>query len=359
MPASFTSTGTPTSARAVVERLLEGAPRPAGTQELDGGPLRTTLRLPVSDQTVVVKLFHPRVCIGEWARAAVRPDRALHEFRNLERAQERRLPVPAPLDAVRAGRLRSALILEDLGSVTPLDEVLAATRDPDPEMLRAAGRLLRRALDAGLDHRDLHLGNLVRCDHGGELFLLDLHRARFRDGPVELSPAGRESLFLSLPWPDQAPLRRALASDLDERGLDPGDWQALCTRHVQRRVLRCRRDSGAFVVDAAGRRRRDVRGFAPPREELLPLREATERFESAFLLEVHGIPTARALALRPEGAGMATVALESAAGFQAVSDDERLRKWAERLRTSSHQGIADRLVLLRDDKGRERVAIRA
>lgn len=343
------------SATELVASLLRGGPRPPGTQELDGGPLRTTLRLPVADQTVVAKLFHPRRDVGELLRTVLRPSRPRTEFRNLEIAGSRGLPVPAPLDVVRAGPLRSALILEDLGTVTPLDELANVAPEQSRGVLWAAGRLLRQALDAGLDHRDLHLGNLVRRDVGGELFLLDLHRARFRDGAVALSPSMRRSLFLSLPWPDQLPLREALATELDDRALDPHDWEALVTRHVHGRAARCRRSSGPFIVEGAHRRRRGGPHFAPPVSTELPRAQAVERFENAFLLEVHGIPTARALALEPLGTDRARVSLESTEGFQPVPPTQQIadeHPWLLRLRLTGHGELAARLQQLHNTDGR-------
>lgn len=57
---------------------------------------------------------------------------------------------------------------------------LAKTREPQKltEVAEAAGREARRMLDAGIMHRDLHLGNVL-VDRDGRPWLIDFDRCRF------------------------------------------------------------------------------------------------------------------------------------------------------------------------------------
>ena len=59
---------------------------------------------------------------------------------------------------------------------------------------RAAGRLLHRAFDAGVEHADLNLRNMLIA--GDRALLLDLDRAIIRDGPV--SDATRRRMIARL-----------------------------------------------------------------------------------------------------------------------------------------------------------------
>ncbi|MBK8978409.1 MAG: hypothetical protein IPM29_21115 [Planctomycetes bacterium] len=310
---------------------------------LDGGPVRTTVRARTPDgAALVVKLFHP-FDAGERVRALLRRPRAETERRNLDEARRRGLPVPSALGVLRLSPLRAALLLEDLGPATPLDVLVDTLTDRDERALlttlTAAGELLRNALQQGLEHRDLHLGNVVRLGDGS-LRLLDLHKARFRRGPRTAGAGEHRPLFLSLPWDDQRELRTALLAPL---GLPdaPDGAGALRDRDLARRFVRCRRSSGPFVVSPDGaRRRRDRAGMLPGSRSELPWPHAVARFERAFALEIRGIGAARGLGLAPTGDAHGTVELEDVAMLPAVTgaldarEARRLAAWRTRLEAS-------------------------
>ncbi len=115
------------------------------------------------------------------ARAGARREHSL-----LEALAEAGLPVPRPLGLARfpgGWEVR----MEAIPDARPLAEHL---RDPGtlpdrPRLARRLGRLLGRTHGVGLDHPDLHLGNVL-VDGSGHPWLLDLHKAKLR------SPLGAE-----------------------------------------------------------------------------------------------------------------------------------------------------------------------
>jgi tRNA A-37 threonylcarbamoyl transferase component Bud32 len=308
---------------------------------LDVGPLRGTYRIERSDPPTVLKVFRPRGKL-ERLRALLRPNRAAQEWRMLRRAEQAGLPVPHAHGHawIRGGdRRAAALLMSDLGPGTTLSE-LAAPREQqaralDPALCRRAGQLIARSRAAGLRHDDLHLGNLL-LGTDGQLWLIDLHRARFvaasspgqaaeRSQPRGFSPSELAPLYLSLPWPQDQARRQALFGELGVAATPLGFAQQL-ERHLHKRLARCHRSSGVFVVDAKLRRRRgplaersaedwwrifaeatelksgrrgrvleSVEHFAKERD----LRHARALWEAAFALELREIPAPRAIALVP------------------------------------------------------------
>ena len=185
-----------------------------------------------------------------------RGSRAAAEFTNLERVRERGLPAVEPLccaERRRHGRLEeSILITRALDRAVGLSEVLndldAASLDALAERL---GQIVHRLHDAGLWHRDLHLGNLlvVSGDGPAEPVLIDLQKMLYF----------RTSLPAAMRVNDLATLYPALRSPADSEGLSRfvssyarAGGRALDARRLEKRVRR----SAAGIV----RRRLRSRG---------------------------------------------------------------------------------------------------
>lgn len=344
---------------------LEGDSGEEVTRELlDGGPHRSTWRVRnARGETLVGKVAHP---VGRWAglRRRLLGSPLRREELNLHRAVRRDLPVPFPIAREALADGREVLWLEDLGPVEPLDERFAAAFGSDDaddaarlQLAAEAGQLLRRLLDAGVTHGDLHLGNVVRHRESGTLHVVDLAKARFQDRPVALAANDRRSLFLSFPWPDQKPLRTALADALCEGPLEPTEpLETVLGEFIHRRVARCHRSSGPFVVDGPGRWRRRPSTRATT-THALSADAALAAWEDRFLLEEHGIPVLRAVALDLDAApGGATLECEDGSDCSPHPTDARpFAAWSARLAASGHVLDADAARLLRDPAGGLRV----
>lgn len=128
----------------------------------------------------VVKRFHSP---GRLDRLRDRA-RASSEYKTLCELTERGLAVPRPI-AVRHTTHGWELATEWIEGAVPWSEVLAE-RAPWPtsaeKLVKSLGALLARAHAIGLDHPDLHSGNvLVAAD--ARAWLVDVHGARLRPGP--------------------------------------------------------------------------------------------------------------------------------------------------------------------------------
>jgi 3-deoxy-D-manno-octulosonic acid kinase len=120
--------------------------------------------------------------------------RPLREFAVLLRARRRGLPVPEPVAALAERRFgvayRGLLVMRDLGG-TPLCTLIDAEVPGDLVPLLA--RALRELHDAGLDHPDLNLGNILMItrSYGRRIAFVDLDRARLRGRPLGLAARRR------------------------------------------------------------------------------------------------------------------------------------------------------------------------
>jgi 3-deoxy-D-manno-octulosonic acid kinase len=117
--------------------------------------------------------------------------RLLDNLRLVLEARRRGVATPAALGLLvaRAGFGLHAgwLAVEDLEGAVDLRSRLAAGPAPRRSELAAALAVVRRMHDAGLDHRDLNLANvLVRSAPSGEpeAFVVDLDAARLRSRPL-------------------------------------------------------------------------------------------------------------------------------------------------------------------------------
>lgn len=239
-------------------------------------------------------------------------DRAAREFRVLGELRRRGIPAPEPVAWAREGRSTFLFTREIPGGTDLRQEPLGRAA-----VLELA-RFARRLHDAGVHHEDLHVGNILRA--GGQLYLLDVHRARLVD---ELTRAERaEGLgFLLLSFyagVSQTDVLRFLR----EYGADPREvlaaFRAARERYYRDRQSRVRRSGSDFeIVDGLALRRpytaeeaRRALSAAPlrvvketPRRRLWLADERTfvkegprALWRNGFGLEVRGIPTPRLLA---------------------------------------------------------------
>jgi 3-deoxy-D-manno-octulosonic acid kinase len=121
------------------------------------------------------------------------PGRALAELRTTARAEAAGAPVPHALCLVAwpvVGPLWSALIgtAEEAGAISLLE--LLQDAPVQRERARRAqeiGAALRRLHDAGVEHRDLQLGNVLWQEKDGypRVVVIDLDRARFHPAPLD------------------------------------------------------------------------------------------------------------------------------------------------------------------------------
>ncbi len=115
------------------------------------------------------------------------PSKAIAEWRNLLRFEEKGIASTEPLAVAEKRRLRllrdSCLVTASLAPAIALNEFLLTAKLSllqRRELSRALGRVVRRLHDAGVFFRDLHAGNiLIRWPDGEppELYLIDLHKA--------------------------------------------------------------------------------------------------------------------------------------------------------------------------------------
>jgi tRNA A-37 threonylcarbamoyl transferase component Bud32 len=115
------------------------------------------------------------------------PSKAIAEWRNLRRFEEKGIPTAEPLAVAEKrsfGLLRdSCLVTASLSPAEALNEYLLRVKlspEQRQQLGRALGRLVRRLHDGNIFFRDLHAGNiLIRWNDGQrpDLFLIDLHKA--------------------------------------------------------------------------------------------------------------------------------------------------------------------------------------
>ncbi len=84
------------------------------------------------------------------------------------------------------GLYRGWLAAEEIPDAIDVAAHLAAGASPDGGELEAVLRLVRRMHDAGIEHRDLNLGNLLIRGKGAgvQAFVVDFDRARLHDEPL-------------------------------------------------------------------------------------------------------------------------------------------------------------------------------
>jgi 3-deoxy-D-manno-octulosonic acid kinase len=221
---------------------------PATRARLFGrGPRRGRGRTPSvaigREESVVLRRYRHGGLLGRLAGSLfLGPGRALAELEVTARAEAAGAPVPHALCLVvwpRVGPLWSGLIgtREESGARDLLDALLlCASARERARLARSAGAAIRKLHDAGVEHGDLQLRNvLVRAEPGGDaaalsarrIVVVDLDGARFgRAGPLDARRRAKNlgrfvrSAVKTGIWPERAG-RRELAALL--AGYTDGD----------------------------------------------------------------------------------------------------------------------------------------
>ncbi|MFQ5801290.1 MAG: lipopolysaccharide kinase InaA family protein [Candidatus Methylomirabilales bacterium] len=166
------------------ERLLAAARSGWSGQVQRIAPQRRVVQIEGKAGPLLLKHFRTRGMAAS-LKVLLRGSLASQEWTALRKVRRLGLPVPKPVAlGERKGLFHreGLLVTEALEDALPLGEYLFGDRRVRGQrrwqVVRGAARLLRRMHDAGVSHRDLHLGNiLVRpAASTAELFLIDLQR---------------------------------------------------------------------------------------------------------------------------------------------------------------------------------------
>ncbi|MBI4601298.1 MAG: hypothetical protein HY721_04975 [Planctomycetes bacterium] len=175
------------------DRLLEAGvrdPRNLGAGPLvagwiEGGRTRHAL-LRCGDEAWVLKSYRRGGVLGRWNSSRYwGARRFLDELRVAAHAERAGIPTAEVLALVveRAGlgSVRAWLVTRYLAGVRPLPELFGDAREGP--IFRAAGEAVGRMHEAGIDHPDLHIGNIMGSFDGDEphVHIVDWDRARVRE----------------------------------------------------------------------------------------------------------------------------------------------------------------------------------
>jgi tRNA A-37 threonylcarbamoyl transferase component Bud32 len=259
--------------RAALESALAGAPAPGAVRVLHDNPRRRLLRLESEAGALLAKHFKTasgRHAARELLKRWLGRSPASREWRHLRHARAAGAPVPEPLALGRLPGGDEVLVTRFVEGELLADALRIPARERR-ERLRAVGRAVARLHAAGLEHRDLHAGNVLVGDHGATL--LDLQHARRRRGAaarardlgqLDYSLWGRASATdrLRLARAALDPGRHAAASDRERLRAVAGAARARADAHARsrtRRALRAGRvHAAARVGGLAGLRAREL-----------------------------------------------------------------------------------------------------
>lgn len=167
---------------AAVESALAGAATQGAVRVLHDNPRRRLLRLESDGGTLLAKHFKTasgRHAAREWVKRWLGRSPASREWRHLVHARAAGASVPEPLALGRLPGGDEVLVTRFVEGELLADALRAAAPERR-ERLRAVGRAVARLHAAGLEHRDLHAGNVLVGSGGAAI--LDLQHARQRRG---------------------------------------------------------------------------------------------------------------------------------------------------------------------------------
>jgi tRNA A-37 threonylcarbamoyl transferase component Bud32 len=144
-----------------VERWSRGE-APATLVKSNSG--RSVWRIALGQPGLYVKRFPPEIL----------RDRARKEADLLDALHQARIPCPR-LVAVARDKEGTYILTEEIPDARPLGDLLQRPGPQSRDLLRDLGRLARRLQDAGFDHQDFHVGNVLVRD--SDLYVIDVHRA--------------------------------------------------------------------------------------------------------------------------------------------------------------------------------------
>jgi len=301
------------------------------------------------EPALVRKRFHSK----GWRRWGDRR-RAVREFENLQLAYAAGLAVPMPREVSRLDE-GWCLTMDRVPGARSLLAVLETEPDLLPETLsEQLGRLLASLVHVGLEHGDLHLGNLV-LDDAGKVWLLDFGQARPRDERALLAKhADLITLLASLRELANIELRESVVrSYLEavgpkgasyEQNLDELDRAARLERRrsVLRNLNRWTRESGvARLTSVPGRVELTARREPDSLSARLVVEgeESTRAWLTSARLFEHHIPTLAPIRLLTQPTRAAE--FELPAGLLPLS--EARAQHSEELLTTNFTALLERL----------------
>lgn len=272
---------------------------------LKQNPRRTVEVLPASSDSpearVVKRYHHP----GPLARF-LDGSRAREEMRLLRELARRGVPVPRAIETRRVDG-GFELVTEWIEGALSLDRMV-----PSAELVRGAARTLARAHVAGLEHPDLHPGNLL-VQPGGRTWIVDVRGARIGRGfdagtarrdLVGLASASRERISSSLRARFLLEYARSLPEDLRAKlpklAQLAREVEFAARIHRREAVRRSRKRWTRLSSVCRPIRTAELEGFASIEagDDALVLRDRSWRkllaaWYAAARIHEHGIPCAR------------------------------------------------------------------
>lgn len=202
---------------------------------------RTVWRVEAGEPALYVKRFPPSLF----------RDRAKKEARLLRELDRAGIPCPR-LVATARDRAGAYVVTEEIEGAEVLKTLLAGGGPGTRGLLDRLARLTRRLHDAGFDHGDLHVGNVLA--RGGELYVIDVHRAR-RVRSLSARRRIEAAAFVAMSFRDLVPLTEiarffrayGLASKADLLRAF-ASLRAQFDLHWRSRQERCTKEGTGFVV---------------------------------------------------------------------------------------------------------------
>lgn len=228
-------------------RLRDWLARRLEGKIVKSGPTRDVIQIP--------GLYIKRYRDPALARAFGKT-RAHKEFSLMRRCREAGIGAPEPV-ACLVSREDALLVTRELEDVVVLKSLVAGRALDWPErtaLMRDLGRLLARMHEAGIDHGDLHAGNVVMQRKSKKLYLIDLRRAAARRGPLSRDRRifGVASMMFSLsafvPLADLARLARSCGLTRRDYPELVQQLRKLNVRDSAARANRCLQNGGPYAV---------------------------------------------------------------------------------------------------------------
>ena len=149
------------------------------------------LSLPDGTEAVLKQMRRGGTLASLWRDRYLGTGRLLDNLRIPLEALKRGVPTAPPLALLLVsgppGFHRAWAAYEEIADAPDVIEYLRSGDPPTTEEIGLVVGVIRKMHDAGIEHRDLNLGNLLlrrRAGMGSEAFVVDLDRARLWDEPV-------------------------------------------------------------------------------------------------------------------------------------------------------------------------------